>query len=247
MLPGPHDVSLGPQQRCSQLGSLASRSLRITWSATHTACCFLLLLPLTGECQERKQRLQANAAAAGFSKQQLLDAAVAALAPERQGSALQARSNDERRNNRLTSRMSKLMVKLQLPFPVDNSTDKYKAALSSLRDAEVVQAQQQIEAEVSALAALRLDRKRSGSASKVTQSLIKRAERRRNRVRGLVGTISRWQQAENISSSVIVEQLPAWSEGDIKQLFTGVYPWRATGGGVLAVLAEQYRDACAEV
>lgn len=173
--------------------------------------------------------------------------AFAVALPGAQGSALQARSNDERRNDRLSTRMSKLLSKLKLPFPVDDSTDEYKAALSSLRDAEVVQAQQQIEAEVSALAALRLDRTRSGSASKVTRSLIKRAERRRNRVRGLVATISRWQQAENISSSVIVERLPAWSEGDIKQLFTGVYPWRATGGGVLAVLAEQYRDACAEV
>lgn len=43
-----------------------------------------MILPLTGECQERKQQLQTNAAAAGFTKQQLLDAAVAALAPERQ-------------------------------------------------------------------------------------------------------------------------------------------------------------------
>jgi multidrug efflux pump subunit AcrA (membrane-fusion protein) len=174
--------------------------------------------------------------------------AFAVALPGAQGSALQARSNDAKRNERLVTRISKLLMKLQMQPPIDNSTAEYKAALSSLRDAEVMQAQQQIEAEVSALAALRLDRQRLEFASKITRSLTKRATRRRNRVRGLVAVISRWQQATNIPSSSVMGRLPAaWSEADIKQLFTGSYPWQATGGGVLSVLAEQYRDACAEV
>jgi hypothetical protein len=174
--------------------------------------------------------------------------AFAVALPGAQGSALQARSNDAKRNQRLAMRISKLLMQLQMQPPIDDSTEEYKAALSSLRDAEVMQVQQQIEAEVSALAALRLNRRRLGFANKITRALTKSATRRRNRVQGLVAVISRWQQAQNIPSSSVMGQLPAaWSEADIKKLFTGTYPWQATGGGVLSVLAEQYRDACAEV
>jgi multidrug efflux pump subunit AcrA (membrane-fusion protein) len=177
-----------------------------------------------------------------------LDSGAFAVAlPGAQGRALQARSNDAKRNDRLIKRVSALMVQLQLEFPLDTSTEQYTTALKLLRDQEVQRLQQQVEAEVSALAGLKLDRQQLGSASKLTRLLTQRAARKSNRVRELVTTMRSWQQAANIPRSSVVDQLPTWSENDIKQLFKGEFPWRTTGGGVLTALAERYRDACAEV
>jgi hypothetical protein len=120
-----------------------------------------------------------------------------------------------------------------------------------LRDEELSRLQAEIEGQVSALAALDLERPRLGAASKVTRAHSNSMKRRRKRIREFVAVMQTWQQTD-APSSPLVQQLPqVWSEAVIKQLYAGVYPWRqgvaAEKSAALDALAKQFRDACAEV
>jgi hypothetical protein len=104
---------------------------------------------------------------------------------------------------------------------------------------------------VSALAVLTHQRQQQGAASSITRSQRKQAQNKRKRVRQLVAMMQSWQ-AVDAPSSATVERLPAaWTDSQETLLFKGEYPWRLTAkdssSAVAAVLAERFRDMCAEV
>jgi hypothetical protein len=92
------------------------------------------------------------------------------------------------------------------------------------------------------------ERQQSGAASSLTRSQQNRAKRKRKRIRQLIDSIATWQQLD-LPSSTVTQQLPArWSEQVVSDLLKGTFPWRqSSSGDVPAVLAEQFREACAEV
>lgn len=171
--------------------------------------------------------------------------------PGSEGRTLHARGRDTTRQQKLQQKLGALMTKLNITEPLDRSSDEYRAGLAALRDEQLQSLQAEIEKLVSALSVLTYARQQQGAASSITRSQKKQAQSRRTRVRQLVGVMHSWQ-TEDAPSSSAVEQLPAaWTEAEVTKLFKGEYPWRCGSGGsgaaVAAMLAERFRDACAEV
>lgn len=77
------------------------------------------------------------------------------------------------------------------------------------------------------------------------------ATNKRKRVRQLVSVMQTWQQLP-ASCSSMTAQLPAsWTDTEVSKLFKGDYPWQQGHntilGAVTKLMAERFRDACAEV
>jgi alkylhydroperoxidase family enzyme len=158
---------------------------------------------------------------------------------------LQARGQDSKRTQHLQLRMVTLLQQLGKDEPLDPEGEEYRTGLAALRDQQLQGLQTQVEREVAALAVMQ----QRGAVS--TQSHKRRAQSRRKKVRQLIAAMQTWQQTD-LASSEAVEQLPAtWGDDELAGLFAGKFPWRRTGGaneaGVSLLLAEQFRDACAEV
>lgn len=177
--------------------------------------------------------------------------ALSVALPGSQGRTLHARGQDTARQHKLAQKLGALMTKLQIAEPLEPTSDEYRAGLAFLRDEQLRSLQAEIEKLVSGLAVLRYERQQQGPASSITRSQKKQAQSTRKRVRQLVSVMHSWQLSDAPSSSA-VEQLPAaWTDSQVTNLFKGEYPWRVgaggSGGAVAAVLAERFRDVCAEV
>ena len=168
------------------------------------------------------------------------------------GTARQLQSQPEhaKRMSKLLDRMAKILVELQLDAAPAEDSAEYQQGLAALRDQQLRHLQQQVELEAAALGLATQERQQLGAASELTRSLDKRSQARRARIRQLVDTISAWQQRD-LPSSPVTELLPQqWTEQDIKQLFSGMFPWQQTAGGagpLPSQLVDRFRDACAEV
>ena len=140
------------------------------------------------------------------------------------------------------------MAKLGLICEIAQDSAQYQQGLAALRDEQVRKAQADIERDVALLSNILQERQQSGAASSLTRSQQNRAKRKRKRIRQLVDSMAAWQQLRLPDSSTM-RQLPArWTEAVIKDLFKGVFPWKQLADSdVPAVLAEQFREACAEV
>lgn len=180
-----------------------------------------------------------------------VDGGAFALAlPGADGRALHARGQDGKRVDKITSRMAAILVKLVRDQPLDPKGDEYKTALGLLRDQEVKALEKQIEVQAAGLAALRLERQQAGAASSATRSITKRAAGRRKRIRQLLAVMKTWQQSVDMPPSPVMQCLPAQWKEEVVGLMKGSFPWRAGYGEkelLLGMLAERYRDACAEV
>lgn len=167
------------------------------------------------------------------------------------GTARQLQSQPEhaKRMSKLLDRMAKILVELQLDAAPAEDSAEYQQGLAALRDQQLRHLQQQVELEAAALGLATQERQQLGAASELTRSLDKRSQARRARIRQLVDTISAWQQRD-LPSSPVTELLPQqWTEQDIKQLFSGMFPWQQTAGGagpLPSQLVDRFRDACAE-
>lgn len=176
--------------------------------------------------------------------------ALSVALPGNEGRALHARGQDNTRREKLAKKLGELMTKLQLAEPLQPGSPDYQAGLAALRDEELQSLQAEIEKHVSALAVIKHERLQQGAASSITRSQRKSLQNRRKRVRQLVAVMHSWQQLQAPSSSV-VQQLPReWTDTEVAKLFQGEYPWRQAAAGapgpVAAVLAERFRDVCAE-
>jgi hypothetical protein len=178
--------------------------------------------------------------------------ALSVALPGNAGRTLHARGQDATRQQKLAEKLGALMTKLNITDPLEPSCGEYKAGLAALRDEQLQSMQAEIEKLVSALAVLKHQRQQQGAASSITRSQKKQAESRRKRVRQLVGMMHSWQVVDAPSSSV-VEQLPAaWTEVEVTSCSRastrgGLGHSSGSAGAVAAVLAERYRDVCAEV
>ena len=177
--------------------------------------------------------------------------ALAVALPGSEGRSLHARGQGSARLQKLAEKLGVLMTKLDIQEPLQPSSSEYKRGLAALRDEQLSSLQAEIEKHVSALSVLTHERQQQGAASSITRSQRKQAQSRRKRVRQLVGMMHSWRVVD-APSSVAVQQLPAaWTDSKVTELFQGKYPWRHgaadDSGAVAAVLAERFRDACAEV
>lgn len=190
-------------------------------------------------CSEELRALQAL-------KQNSSSLAVAL--PGAESRALQSRAQDGKLMDKLVRRLAKLQVDLEFDAPLAPADSQYKQGLSALRDQQVRKIQRDIERDVALLGNIMQERQQSGAASNLTRSQQNRAKRKRKRIRQLIDSIATWQQVD-LPSSTVTQQLPArWSEQVVSALLKGTFPWRqSSSGDVPAVLAEQFREACAEV
>jgi hypothetical protein len=117
-----------------------------------------------------------------------------------------------------------------------------------LRDEHLRKAQKDIERDVAVLGSILQERQQLGEASRLTRNQHNRAARRRKRIRQLVDSMAAWQQLD-LPASPVSQLLPArWTEQVVLGIFKGSFPWKqGEDGGVPSLLAEQFRDACAEV
>jgi hypothetical protein len=187
----------------------------------------------------------------GLQQVQQHATALAVALPGSEGRSLHARGQDAVRLQKLAEKLGALMTKLDIEEPLQPSSSEYKEGLAALRDEQLRSLQADIEKNVSALAVLTHQRQQQGAASSITRSQRKQAQNKRKRVRQLVAMIQSWQVVD-APSSAAVERLPAaWTDSEVTQLFKGEYPWRLTStdssSAVAAVLAERFRDVCAEV
>lgn len=162
--------------------------------------------------------------------------------------ALQSKAQDARLMEKLCSRVASLMCDLGFDAPISQDSSQYQRGLAALRDEQLRRAQADIERDVALLGNILQERQQSGAASSLTRSQQNRAKRKRKRIRQLVDSMAAWQQMDLPESSTL-QQLPArWTESVIKGLFKGTFPWKQLpDSDVPAVLAEQFREACAEV
>jgi hypothetical protein len=162
-------------------------------------------------------------------------AALSVAMPNREGRALHARSQDAGLINKLQLKLGQLMAVLGVTEPPAEDSPEYLAALSTLRDEELSRLQAEIEGQVSALAALDLERPRLGAASKVTRAHSNSMKRRRKRIREFVAVMQTWQQTD-APSSPLVQQLPqVWSEAVISCMLV------STHGGKVLLLRSRLR------
>lgn len=172
--------------------------------------------------------------------------ALAVALPGARSRSLQARAQNNQHIERVKWRLARLMVGLRLDEQLAVDSSQYQQGLAALRDEELLKAQRDIEREVALLGSTIQQRQQSGAASELTRNQDKKKQRRRNRIRELVDSIVGWQQ-EDLPPSPITQGLPEqWSQQTIRNLEQGIFPWRQQGGAV-ELLAEQFRDACAEV
>jgi hypothetical protein len=171
--------------------------------------------------------------------------------PGGESRSLQSRAQDDKLLEKLRRRVAKLQVDLGYEEVLSVDHPEYKQGLAALRDQQVHRLLKDIERDVAVLGSITQERKQSGASSSLTRSQQRRAKSRRKRIRQLVDSVAAWQQYE-LPASNITGQLPAqWSEQVITSLFKGTFPWKQPADGdaasVPALLAEQFRDACAEV
>jgi hypothetical protein len=187
----------------------------------------------------------------GLLQMQQHATALAVALPGREGRSLHARGQDAPRLQKLAEKLGALMTKLDIRAPLQPGSAEYKQGLAALRDEQLKSLQADVEKNVSALAVLTYERQQQGAASSITRSQRKQAQGRRKRVRQLVAMLHTWQVVDAPGSDA-VQLLPAvWTEAEVTKLFKGEYPWRGAAanrsGAVAAVLAERFRDVCAEV
>jgi hypothetical protein len=166
--------------------------------------------------------------------------------PGAESCALQSRAQDAKLRDKLCDRLATLECSLGFDEALAVDSTQYQQGLADLRDEHVRKAEADIERDVALLGNILQERQQSGAASSLTRSQQNRAKRKR--IRQLVDSIAAWQKLPLPNSST-VQQLPAsWTEAVIKDIFKGVFPWKQLpDGDVPAVLAEQFREACAEV
>ena len=178
-------------------------------------------------------------------------AALSVALPGSEGRNLHSHSQNQKRVDKLFDRLGSLATKLDLAAPLQPSSSDYIRGLSLLRDEEISTLQMEIEKLVAGLQVLKFDRQQAGAASCLTRSQRKMATSKRKRVQQLVSVMQTWQQLQLPGSSVTAPLPANWSEADISQLFKGIYPWQqgsnAVLGAVTKIMAERFRDACAEV
>jgi hypothetical protein len=130
---------------------------------------------------------------------------------------------------------------------------KLKHAHALLRLAEVTRLQAALERAVGEYAVLRGARRAAGAAGKDSRSLQRKRKARSKKVRNILAELGVWRQVPDlpqVAGDHVVMCLPqaGWEDDAMQRLYEGVFPWREGEGGVaLAVLAEKYRDAKAEV
>jgi hypothetical protein len=190
-------------------------------------------------CSEEVRALQAL-------KQNSSSLAVAL--PGAESRALQSRAQDGRLLEKLLRRLAKLQVDLGYDEPLAADSSLYREGLAAVRDQQLRRIQRDIERDVALLGNIMQERQQSGASSSLTRSQQNRAKRRRKRIRQLVDSIATWQQLD-LPSSTVTQQLPdKWSDQVVSGLLKGTFPWKQSStGDVPAVLAEQFREACAEV
>jgi hypothetical protein len=171
--------------------------------------------------------------------------------PGAESRSLQSRAQDDKLLEKLRRRVAKLQVDLGYEEALSVDHPEYRQGLAALRDQQVHKLLKDIERDVAMLGSITQERKQSGASSSLTRSQQRRAKTRRKRIRQLVDIVSAWQQYE-LPAGNMMGQLPAqWTEQVINNLFKGTFPWKQPADGdavsVPALLAEQFRDACAEV
>lgn len=207
-----------------------------------TRCLCLLWLCLQLEYVRSSEQLRA------LKSLQDNRSSLAVALPGAESRALQARAQDARLMEKLCSRVASLMFDLGFDELIAQDSSQYQQGLAALRDEQLRKAQVDIERDVDLLGNILQVRQQSGAASSLTRSQQNRAKRKRKRIRQLVDSMAAWQQLPLPESSTL-RQLPArWTESVIKDLFKGIFPWKQLpDSDVPAVLAEQFREACAEV
>ena len=168
--------------------------------------------------------------------------------PGAESRALQSRAQDDVLVEKLLRRLAQLQVNLEYDAPLAPDNILYKQGLAAVRDQQVRKIQRDIERDVALLGNILQQRQQSGAASSLTRSQQNRAKHKRKRIRQQLNSIATWQQLD-LPSSTVTQQLPGqWSEQMVSDLLKGTFPWRQSAtGDVPAVLAEQFREACAEV
>jgi hypothetical protein len=141
-----------------------------------------------------------------------------------------------------------LQLQLDWDTPHGPGSSYYQQGLAALRDEHLRKSQKDIERDVAVLGSILQERQQLGAASRRTRNQHNRATRRRKRIRQLVDSMAAWQQLD-LPASPASQLLPArWTEQITLDIFKGSFPWRqGETGGVPSLLAEQFRDACAEV
>lgn len=177
-------------------------------------------------------------------------AALAVALPGSEGRSLHSHGQDAVRQQKIAEKLGALMTKLGLKQALLPGSAEYKQGLAALRDEQLQHLQAEVEKHVSALAVLTFQRQQQGAASSITRSQQKQAQSRRKRVRQLVAVMRSWQEVDAPCSDV-ARQLPAaWTDKEVAKLFKGEFPWggaSGSSGAVASLLAERFRDVCAEV
>lgn len=173
---------------------------------------------------------------------------LAVALPGAESRALQSRAQDARLMEKLCGRVASLMCDLGFDEPIPHDSTQYQQGLAALRDEQLRKAQADIKRDVALLGSILQERQQSGAASSLTRSQQNRAKRKRKRIRQLVDSMAAWQQHDLPETSTLLQLPTRWTESVIKDLFKGIFPWKQLpNSDVPAVLAEQFREACAEV
>lgn len=173
---------------------------------------------------------------------------LAVALPGSESRPLQARAQDSKLEVKLLRRVAALQYELDWAEQHEADSDQYQQGLAALRDEHLRKAQKDIERDVAALGNILQERRQMGEASRLTKNQHNRAARRRKRIRQLIDSMAAWQQLD-LRPSPISQLLPVqWTEQVVLGIFKGTFPWKQGAVvGVPALLAEQFRDACAEV
>lgn len=166
---------------------------------------------------------------------------------------LRARIHDDVYLAKLDSKCTTLLLQLgESVVPGEDST-QLKRAHALLRLTEVTRLQAALERAVGEYAVLRGERRAAGAAGKDSKSLQRKRKARSKKVRGILAELGVWRQVPGLPSVdgdevVMCLPLAGWEDDAVQGLYEGRFPWREGDGGVaLAVLAEKYRDAKAEL
>jgi hypothetical protein len=173
---------------------------------------------------------------------------LAVALPGSESRPLQARASNSKLEHKLLCRVAGLQFDLGWDEPAEPSSSVYQEGLAALRDEHLRKAQKGIERDVAVLGSILQERQQLGAASRLTRNQHNRAARRRKRIRQLVDSMAAWQQLD-LPASPASQLLPArWTEQVVLDMFKGSFPWKqGEAGGVSSLLAEQFREACAEV
>lgn len=153
----------------------------------------------------------------------------------------------------LTPQCATLLLQLGESVVPSEDSAQFKRAHALLRLTEVTRLQAALERAVGEYAVLRGERRAAGAAGKDSRSLQRKRKARSKRVRSILAELGVWRQVPGLPSVdgdevVMCLPLAGWEDDAMQGLYEGQFPWREGDGGVaLAVLAEKYRDAKAEV